>query len=479
MTAIGRPVRQHRVLADAPTVVRDSTGNALELDSLPLGSGGQGAVYRISNSRYAAKLVHRRLEEPADLGQGLPEKLKRLRWLPLEGLPISRPVELLSPPHTGYTMELLEDMQPITGLCDPPEGEMETWYLAGGGLRRRLRLLARCAGILAVMHGRGLTYGDISPGNILISNAAERHEIWLIDPDNITTESSARHQTVETRLYRAPEVARRHSGNTPFSDMYSFAILAYQTLRGDHPLIGDLAAQSLQLEEAAEHGSLPWTGHSSDSSNRSSCGIPPERVLTSRLTALFQQNFEEGQREPLRRPTGTSWSLALGEAADGVIACSARGCGHTYYARNSPRCPYCATDRPPVLQAVIRTQVPGRYFPGSVKPIIPEEDRGAERRLIIEADTPFTVTTRHSHLTPGAEESPVMRVLWRSDGRLRLQNLGAADIRRVPRNGGLGQAIRPGSEVSGRAHDGWTVHFDREDSIHRLITFHPPMPSEA
>ncbi len=450
-----------------PASVRDIDGNALELDDRAIGRGGQGVVYRIRQTRYAVKLA----DEHTDPGPGdsLGERLARVRWLPLEGLPISRPLKPLAEPHVGYTMDLLEDMAPIAGLCEPPEGQIEPWYLAGGGLRRRLRLLARCAAVLGTLHGRGLVYGDISPGNVLVSAGLEHDQVWLIDPDNIAIENSARKRIVGTRLYRAPEIVRRQSGNTSFSDACSFAILAYQTLRGDHPLIGDLADESPEREDDVERGLLPWTGHTTDARNRSSYGIPADAVLTSRLAEMFQRNFEDGLSNPQQRPSANAWAAALGGAADVTVTCPARGCGHSYYAF-APHCPFCRSALPDTMVVGVREQVPGHFGLRGAKPVIFDEASW----IVLEADRPFLVTARHAQLVADDPDQPVLKLIWREGGVVDVENAGTAPVRRVPPTGGAGRTLLPGAWTSERVEAGWRIHFGDDRRIHRLLTFHQP-----
>jgi eukaryotic-like serine/threonine-protein kinase len=472
MAAVGRPGRATPWQVREPLVVRDSDGNALELDPDPIGRGGQGAVYRMHGTRYAVKLVTE--ADSASPGGSLAERLARLRWLPMEGLPVSRPIQGLAAPNSGYIMDLLEGVEPLAALCEPPDGDLEAWYLSGGSLRRRLRLLARLAEVLAALHGRGLVYGDISPDNVLVSAALEGEDVWLIDPDNISIESSARQHIVETRLYRAPEIARREGGNTTFSDDYSFALLAYQMLRADHPLIGDLVDDDVRLEEDAERGLLPWTGHSTDSRNRSGFGVEGDRVLTSRLRELFRRAFEDGLREPLRRPTATTWATELRVAADITVVCRPNGCGHSYYIF-APHCPYCRAGRPEAILAAVRDQIPARFGLDGTKPVI----SAPVGWIALQAGEPFLATTRHARLAVGPREEPVLRVRWMLDGALALENLGTDPARWVSPAGGA-RLLVPGARADpARVWNGWRVHFGGDRSIHRVLTFQQPRQQEA
>lgn len=468
MAAAGRPARANSEHSSAPAVVRDVDGTVYELEHEPVGGGGQGVVYRVRQSKDAVKLLHDDAPPGASEGPGesLDERIRRLGWLPLENLPIARPKPKgrLAEPHVGYLMPLLEDMIPIATLCEPPENDLEPWYLAGGGLRRRLRLLARCAGVLATLHGRGLVYGDISPRNVLVSASARRDGLWFIDPDNITIESSAGQRTDATRLYRAPEIARRQSGFTPFSDAYSFAILAYQTLRADHPLVGD-GTTTAQLEEEAERGLLPWTGHSTDERNRSGYGIPARHVLTDRLSKLFERAFENGLREPRLRPTALAWLAALGAAADQTLICPGPGCGHSFYA-SAGLCPFCGMARSDTIRVEIYDQIPPSFGLRGEEPAL----SGPVDWIAAQDGEPFVITTRHSRLVADADEKQVLRLRWRADGSLELSNIGDDPVRWVSAAGDADRVLRRGASRSVRADSG-RVHFGDDRRVHRVLTF--------
>ncbi|SDE20333.1 protein kinase domain-containing protein [Glycomyces harbinensis] len=467
ITAYGRARRlSPPATAQVPSSIADIDGNPLELEDQPIGSGGQGSVYRVRQSRFAVKLIHRQ-EETEGLGDTLAERLDRLHWLPMEGLPIARPIRSLASPHLGYTMDLLEDMAPMEPLCEAPEGDIVEWYLSGGGLERRLRLLARLADVLAVLHGRGMVYSDLSPRNVLVSVSREHHQVWLIDPDNIAVESSALGRTIGTPRYLAPELYNGRSGNSQFSDVFSLAVLVHQALRADHPLIGDLADLSVENEQRALCGELPWTGHSSDDRNRSACGLPEDLVLTARIRRLLQDTFEAGLNDPMKRPTARAWANALGAAADLTLACRRSGCRGSYYMLRR-RCPYCDSPRPDFALAVVRTHLPANRGPQGREPGRVDSNEG----IVLMKDRPVIATQRHSRLIAEAAESPAVRLRWDGDDTVHIENLGSEPVRRVPPSGGGGRRLMPRSNTSERISSEWRLHFGDDDRFHRMLSFY-------
>src|SRR5262249_50624883 len=148
--------------------------------------------------------------------------------LPLEDLAVARPIEHLRSPDVGYVMELFTGMVPLRSLLRPPKDvdSVVRWYFATGGLRRRLRLLARAAEVFAELHGRGLVYVDPSPDNVFVSDTVDVSEVRLIDTDNLRT-STTPGRTLYTPGYGAPEIVSETGAPNSLSDAYSFSLVAF------------------------------------------------------------------------------------------------------------------------------------------------------------------------------------------------------------------------------------------------------------
>lgn len=320
-----------------------------------LGRGGQGAVFEVKGGRLAAKLI---FDTSAPRRERLRNQLVQVRRLDIRELEVARPLEMLRGPSLGYVMELLTGMVPLKVLAHMPRGEpsLTRWYIAGGGLRRRLRLLARGAEVLAQLHGKGLVYADPSPHNLFVSDDASAHEVRLIDADNLHYQSSPGAPGIHTPGYGAPELVLGRGGVNTLTDAHAFAIIAFQTLALVHPLMGDAVVEGEpEREEEALEGRLPWVDHPSDDSNRSSAGIPRDIVLSPRLKELFAKCFLEGLADPRQRPGVSQWAERLYAAADATLTC--RECGGTYYFAQEA-CPWCDTAKAPHVIASVLSSEP-------------------------------------------------------------------------------------------------------------------------
>ncbi len=439
-----------------PSSVETADGTIVALRPEPIGHGGEGTIYRAENGRSAVKILNTKSKN-ADV---IALRLKRLAWLPLENIPVCRPVALLAPPHTGYTMELLEDMVALRAICGVPDKDFATWYAEGGGLRRRLVLLARCAEILSALHERGVVYGDVSPGNILISEHNDFDQVWLVDADNLRTETSVDDRRLGTPLYTAPEILRGTSGNTPATDMYSFAVVAYETLTTNHPLLGDFVADGPhELEDDAQLGLLPWIDHSTDLRNRSTVGLTASQVTTAALRDLFTRTFEDGMVEPRVRPAASEWASALWSAAGRTVRCTA--CRQTYLVV-SQAC-QCGRPRPDVMVIHVAEhfQRVGEFHSDTVP--IPEQT------LVLQAGAELVVRARTTHVDAIDGDRNEITYTWHGDDTVEVRNVGQTVIRRVPPRGGIGQQFFPGVRVTDDRNAPWTLHFGSERERHRVL----------
>lgn len=439
-----------------------------------LGRGGEGAVFAVEGGRLAVKLLRDRSPRSRDR---LRDRLAMVGRLPLDGLAVARPIEQLRPPHVGYVMELFTGMVPIRSLLHPPKGigNVAQWYFRGGGLRRRLRILARVAEVLSELHGRGLVYADLSPSNIFVSESSDADEVRLIDTDNVHPATSEG-RSIYTPRYGAPEVLRRTGVPSSLGDAWTFAVVAFETLALVHPLLGDeVQYGEPEMEEQALEGRLPWIDAQDDDRNRSSDGIPRDIVLSPRLREDFGRTFGPGLSDPGARPGLAGWADRLQAAADRTVVCYE--CSGSYFC-DRDRCSWCDAPRPSFVMARVLLWDPERRRPGGggrleAHPGIMRGPTGRQRMvdmLAISADEPVVLTDRITHGTSGRK--PTLRVGF-VEGRIMLEPLDGGEWRLASSDGrGERRLGRSGEELSIReARAAWLVHAGPEDRLHRVIRF--------
>ena len=456
-----------------PGAVTSIHGNRYRLGR-ELGRGGQGAVFAVAGERMAVKLLPNRSSRARE---HLRDQLAMVGRLPLEGLDVSRPIEQLRDPHVGYVMELFDGMAPLRSLMCPPKGAkgLVEWYFAGGGLRRRLRLLARVAEVLSELHGRGLVYVDLSPYNVFVSEPSNASEVRLIDTDNLCTAASPG-RSLYTPGYGAPEVVRETGVQSSLTDSHAFAVIAFETLALVHPLLGDAVQDGEpEMEEQAFAGRLPWIDDAEDDRNRSSDGIPRDVVLSPRLREDFSRTFGPGLSDPDERPGLARWAEHLHRAADRTVTCP--GCSGSYY-HNRNACPWCDTLRPAFVFAAVFLWDPERRRAGDGGRL----DAAAGivcgpngKKRVVDAmavsvnqsvDLPERITHGTSRLTPS------LRVGF-TGKRITLEPLDGEQWRLTSLDGRRERRIEGQSmDLSIRgASASWRVHAGPDDRLHRVICF--------
>lgn len=339
-------------------IFRDQRGKEYKADKL-LGEGGQGVVWELEGGKYAAKVVKAKDRLAAER---LAQRFKIIQGMDLGGLPVAKPLLLLQRPEIGYIMEVATGMVPLKTLLQCPSGtSLVEWYLATGGVRRRLSLLIRLSEVLAELHARGIIYGDLSPQNVFISADIAYSEVFLIDLDNLRIVTKG-NEYIYTPEYGAPEIIKGAGGISSLSDCFSFAVIAFRLLCLAHPLIGDYVnVGEPELEELALRGEIPWVWHASDTINSLSSGLPMQLVTSSRMQTLFARAFEAGLSDPTQRPGMNEWREVLEIASDGLIACPTCG-GSYFFDSNEPECRFCDEKQPEVYYAFIKNWEPREAF---------------------------------------------------------------------------------------------------------------------
>lgn len=453
------------------TVVRDAAGYVYPLGAM-IGRGGQGVVHESVHGWMAVKRFTRTTgRSPEELQQ----RIASVRRLPLEHLAIARPLSVLVAPDSGYVMRLLTGMDPIRRLIRPPAGEtrVREWYQELGGLRRRLRLLGRLASTFAELHALGLTYGDPSPTNLLVSADVAASEVRLIDADNLRVVNPSSTARIFTPGYGAPELLQEAAGNTVASDVWAFAVVAFEVLTLQHPFIGaEVDEGEPELEDAAHRGELPWIDDPDDPGNRAAPGqgLPRAVVLSPVLRRLFQQCFGPGRLAPEARPSAAEFAVAFRNAESMTLRCRrcSGGAPTTYYVSGTA-CPWCGQRRPPVVLARV-----GRWDPEAEVPL--EGAYGPTRLQVLEEGEDGSITLGPVQVATMAMGEPaatsILLVRLTGSGvEVRSRDGHSYDVR-AP-DGLTVQPLKPGGVRLPLPQEGdasWRVHADALERPHPFLS---------
>ena len=305
------------------------------------GTGGQGAVFFVENNGHI--VIKATVTADGDILKN-EKAYDKYRENILGAMAkascnnLASPISMLQKPFCGYVMRFMEGMHKIEDLMLPKKGEkLSEFYTRTGGLKRRYALLRNIARVMNELYLNGLVYADLSPKNIYVSQKSEEYETWLIDVDNLHYEGE-NDSCVITPMYGAPEVFRGKP-NTMKSDVYSFALLAFELLTLSKPFIGDYTedeeeddwgvddgGSSNDFYSKMQRGEIPYVCSLKEKNNRQNSGIPLELVTNEEIRTLFLKTFEDGRLCPEKRPSAAVWLDALTRAYDNVITF---GCGHS------------------------------------------------------------------------------------------------------------------------------------------------------
>lgn len=333
-------VKENRII-----VVETESAGKFDLKEC-IGEGGQGAVYKTQHPNllvklsYASKdnfnpnIVYRRyrnLRSRIDLPNNLAKPLNEIK-------PIIKGGKVFY----GYVMELMEDMVPLSSLHCKKGEEFALYIERLGGIRRIYTLLRKLAEILNQIHAVGYCYGDLNPNNIFISSDTEFSEVQLIDCDNMTIAADFK-DSILFRGFSAPEVVREHKSNTPLSDTWSFAVVAFFALRQELPfhgrLVTDAATMDIStIEKKEENADLPFIDDQ-DEDNVGESSVFCDVMETKDLQDLFKRTFS-GEKNFLTRPALFEWIEAFQKGEKTFMKCN--NCGKHYIKIGKKHeCPFC------------------------------------------------------------------------------------------------------------------------------------------
>jgi len=203
-----------------------------------LGGGGQGEVYKVSigGAKYALKWYHDRCQT-TDLRESLRDLIKM-------GAPSKAflwPIRLIEfSGKFGYTMGLR-----------PKEYEKSQ-----GILSRKINLsyLESCTACLQLadafrqLHSKGLSYQDISWGNVFIN--PKSGDVLICDNDNVAPHGASVAGIAGTLGFMAPEIVRGKARPDIYTDAFSLAVLLFRMLLIEHPFDGSRYSNEECLDDA-------------------------------------------------------------------------------------------------------------------------------------------------------------------------------------------------------------------------------------
>jgi tetratricopeptide (TPR) repeat protein/tRNA A-37 threonylcarbamoyl transferase component Bud32 len=198
-----------------------------------IGQGGMGTVYRAYDRLTGQHVALKRVTAP----QNTLELASRLTVDETMSMALANEFRTLASLHHPHIISVLDygfeaNLQPFFTMRLLENALPIDKYAANCSPSEKIGLLSQILQALNYLHRRGILHRDLKPSNVL----TEAHHAYLLD-FGLALDAAYAHtrgDAAGTLAYLAPEVLQ---GTMPSiaSDLYSFGVLAYEILIGEHP----------------------------------------------------------------------------------------------------------------------------------------------------------------------------------------------------------------------------------------------------
>jgi DNA-binding helix-hairpin-helix protein with protein kinase domain len=286
-----------------------------------IGGGGQGEVYRATMAGKETALKWYFPNTATDDQREILENLVRI------GPPDRRflwPLDVAESADVkgfGYVMPLRDERH--KSIVDLMKRKTEPTFRALCNVGFQL------ADSFLTLHSKGLSYRDISFGNVFFD--PETGDALVCDNDNVSVDGSETSGVVGTPRFMAPEIVRGEAKPSKQTDLFSLSVLLFYIFMVHHPLEGkrEKSIKCLDLPAMNKlYGEDPlFVFDPDDESNRPEPGVHDNALLFWRvypgfLKALFTKAFTEGLRDPQDgRVAESVWRMSMIRLRDAIMYC--------------------------------------------------------------------------------------------------------------------------------------------------------------
>lgn len=292
-----------------------------------IGSGGQGEVYKV---QYQREFLALKWYYPQS---GTNDLKKALLNLILKGSPDVNflwPIAIVEHNNQfGYLMELRP--KAYKSLLDWVTLQFDM------NLTAISKACFKLTDAFHKLHAKGLSYKDISFGNLFIE--PHNGDILICDNDNITANGINVSGLLGTPKFMAPEIIMGGTIPNTETDQFSLAILLFYILLISHPFDGAIEASIKCFDQSALiklYGTeAVFIYDELNDSNRPIPGIHNNAINLWKLyppyiKALFHKTFTVGIKHPTKRSRESEWRNTFFKMYNSLIKCSHCGMENVY-----------------------------------------------------------------------------------------------------------------------------------------------------
>ena len=312
-------------------------GSAKIIGDKPLGSGGQGEVYRVQydNKQYALKWY------TADkIRKNISEFKKNIDSNISDGPPSSsflwpKYITKVKNGSFGYLMDLMpSNLESFSSI-------LLTYRIDKSNPKKPVKVPVRFSSLDTIvlsalhivkafreLHRQGKSYQDMNDGGFFFDT--KTGDVLVCDCDNIAPDRK-NFGIGGKPGYMAPEIVTRTGRPNVDSDKFSLAVILFRLfMRGD-PLEGKKVLESCSLTGEAElkhYGTEPvFVFDPNDASNRPVRGVHENvirmwDVYPDYIKNAFIQTFTEGMHNPSKRVIDNEWFKLLVRMRSEIVSCS-------------------------------------------------------------------------------------------------------------------------------------------------------------
>jgi serine/threonine protein kinase len=344
---------------------------------LQIGAGGEARIYGLRKElSLVAKIYYEASAEKANKLSIMIAHAPNDPMAELGHASIAWPNDLLISNENivGFLMPRIIGMLPIIDFYNPGARRKNSPLFSYLYLHRTARNLSAA---FRALHESGYVIGDVSESNIFVS---ETSLVTLVDTDSFQVcdpQSEIIYRCPVGRPeFTPPELQGeffRNIDRTSENDLFGLAVLIFMLLmEGTHPFSGVYQGK----DDPPLYGERIASGHFLYSVKRRipyypAKSSPPFELVDPSLRELFIQCFEEGHKDPTKRPDAQTWQDALWKAEKNLITCSVND--QHRYGQHLKSCPWCKRttelnnrDPFPSHEAVQK----GLHIPPENKPVV-------------------------------------------------------------------------------------------------------------